>query len=96
MTVTEMLDSVQFVVNEQGKRTAVILDIETWQQLLQWATAQEASTATRPEAGTLPPPIGKLEELQADFWPEDESVDAFIAATRQWRQEDAAWHRELP
>ena len=30
-------------------------------------------------------PIGDPQELLGDFWPEDESVDDFIAAVREWR-----------
>lgn len=36
------------------------------------------------EQGTRPL---KFEEMLGDFWPEDESVDDFIAAVRQWRSE---------
>lgn len=32
-------------------------------------------------------PLGNLNELAGDFWPEDESVDDFIAAVREWRRE---------
>lgn len=34
MTVTEILQSVQFIVGQEGKPTAVVLDIETWEALL--------------------------------------------------------------
>lgn len=30
-------------------------------------------------------PITDISELAGDFWPEDESVDEFIAAVRSWR-----------
>jgi hypothetical protein len=33
-------------------------------------------------------PIGDIDELVADFWPEDESIDDFIAAVRRWRDEE--------
>ena len=32
-------------------------------------------------------PIANPADLVADFWPEDESNDDFIAAVRQWRHE---------
>jgi hypothetical protein len=32
-------------------------------------------------------PVTNLDDLFGDFWPEDESVDEFIAAVRQWRRE---------
>lgn len=34
MTVPEMLQSVQFVVGQDGRPTAVILDMETWKAIL--------------------------------------------------------------
>lgn len=39
--------------------------------------------------------VQRLEDLYGDFWPEDESVDDFINAVRQWRDEDADLHRDL-
>ncbi|MHC4252674.1 MAG: hypothetical protein ACYS9X_26450 [Planctomycetota bacterium] len=32
-------------------------------------------------------PITDLKLLRADFWPEDETADEFIAAVREWRRE---------
>ena len=37
-------------------------------------------------------PIGDIDELVADFWPEDESVEDFMAAVRRWRNEGS--HRQ--
>jgi hypothetical protein len=34
MGVTELLQSVQFVVDHEGKRKAVQVDLETWEELL--------------------------------------------------------------
>jgi hypothetical protein len=31
-------------------------------------------------------PIASIDDLRADFWPEDESIDDFIAAVREWRR----------
>jgi len=31
-------------------------------------------------------PIASLDDLRADFWPEDESIDDFLAAVREWRR----------
>jgi hypothetical protein len=39
-------------------------------------------------------PVERFEDLLGDFWPEDESIDDFIAAVRHWRDEDRP--RELP
>ncbi len=35
-------------------------------------------------------PVERLEDLLGDFWPEDESIDDFIAAVRRWRREGDA------
>ena len=32
-------------------------------------------------------PLQRLEDLRADFWPEDETADQIIAAVRKWRRE---------
>lgn len=32
-------------------------------------------------------PISDFDSLFGDFWPEDESIDAFIATIREWRTE---------
>ncbi len=32
-------------------------------------------------------PINDIEKLYGDFWPEDESVDDFIAAMKAWDKE---------
>jgi hypothetical protein len=32
-------------------------------------------------------PIADPKELRGDFWPEDESIDEFIATIRRWRRE---------
>lgn len=31
-------------------------------------------------------PITNVSELKADFWPEDETADEFIATIREWRK----------
>ena len=33
-------------------------------------------------------PFRSVEELKADFWPEDESIDDFIETIHRWREED--------
>ena len=32
-------------------------------------------------------PIEKAEDLLGDFWPEDEDIEDFLAALREWRSE---------
>jgi hypothetical protein len=39
-------------------------------------------------------PVEKFEDLLGDFWPENESIDDFIATVRQWRAEELP--RNLP
>jgi hypothetical protein len=34
-------------------------------------------------------PVERFEDLLGDFWPEDESVDEFLEARRQWQREGA-------
>ena len=36
MTVTEALKSVQFVVDNEGQHTAVLLNIHAWEALISW------------------------------------------------------------
>ena len=36
MTVIEALKSAQFVVDTSGRQTAVLLDIQSWEALLNW------------------------------------------------------------
>lgn len=37
-------------------------------------------------------PIRDIDELVADFWPEDESVEDFTGAVRRWRGEGSRRH----
>jgi len=34
-------------------------------------------------------PVANIDELYGTFWPEDESVDDFIAAMKEWDREGA-------
>jgi hypothetical protein len=36
MAIVEALQSAQFVVNDQGQRTAVLMDIQAWNTLIEW------------------------------------------------------------
>lgn len=36
MTIVDALQSAQFVVNDEGKRTAVLMDIKAWEQMIDW------------------------------------------------------------
>ncbi len=33
-------------------------------------------------------PISSMDELLGDFWPEEDSIDDFLAAVREWRRGD--------
>jgi len=33
-------------------------------------------------------PVADIRELMGDFWPEDESIDDFLAALHKWRGHD--------
>ena len=91
MTGKDILQSAQFVIDTDGKPTAALLDIESWQQLIAWIKAME-SKSVDPTAQV--PPLQSLEELWGNFWPDDESIDDFISTVRQWRQEDLTLHRD--
>jgi len=41
-------------------------------------------------------PIRSIEDLQGDFWPEEESVDEFLAWVRSIRQQDNSEQRSEP
>ena len=76
---TDVKDTLMSVVNE--------LSVDHMKQVLEFAlfvkarqTQQLYSNAARP--------VQRLEDLWADFWPEDESVDNFVDAVRRWRRED--------
>ena len=32
-------------------------------------------------------PIGNIDDLTADFWPEEDSIDDFLATLRKWRRQ---------
>lgn len=87
MTIQKTLRRVQYVVNEQGERTAVFLPFEDWETLVAWLNEQSEDE--------MPEPVQSLDELWGDFWPEDESVDDFIDTVRQWRKDDIALHMLL-
>ena len=47
MAIVDVLRSAQFVVNEQGQRTAALLDISAWEVLVDWVeSATDIKIAT--------------------------------------------------
>ena len=95
MTVTEILRSVRFVVDPQGRPMAAMLDIEAWQELMAWIKDVEDVMVPPTSQPENVKPVESLEELWGDFWPEDETVDDFIDAVRRWRRDDLTLHEEL-
>lgn len=51
------------------------------------AQARNELEALAEEQGVSP--VADAGDLVGDFWPEDESVDEFVAAVREWRDDDA-------
>jgi hypothetical protein len=41
-------------------------------------------------------PISDLDELSTGVWPDDESVDEFLAARRRWRADGTAGPEDKP
>ena len=76
MTVDEMLSRVQFVVDQQGQTTGVLLSIEIWQALLVWLEELENKEDKRLLRERLP--AGRFSEAPGMFrWDKvrAESVD---------------------
>lgn len=63
------------------------------QQTPEPSEAQRRLMKLAEEQGVKPLDFDAL-RAKADFWPEDESVDDFIAAVQEWRSEGG--ERELP
>ena len=57
-----------------------------------WQTKSLEELATEQDVS----PVATPEELKADFWPEDESCDEFIATVREWRREGVRDRRASP
>jgi len=79
MSTLEILKSVQFVVNREGKPAAVQLDIEAWELLLDWLEDledREIATEVLPRLREEPGKVGALrwEDVRAEWdLPETES-----------------------
>ena len=76
--VMEVLDFARFINARQNAQTEALSgDLWKGKSVAELAAEQDV------------PPISQ-ESYQSDFWPQDESVDDFLAAVRQWRQESLA------
>lgn len=80
MTVIDALKSAQYVVDQQGHRTAVLLTMQSWQSLVQWIedmadvhlaaealTALQAANGRAEQAGWL-----AWDEIRQEWGEEDE------------------------
>ena len=75
MTIVDALQSAQFVVNDEGKRTAVLMDIHAWEKLVDWLeTVIDTKIATQTlaeleSAGGRPQQAGWLawEDIREDW-----------------------------
>ena len=72
MNTTEMLSTVRFVVDPDGRPTAVQISIEAWNTLLDWLEEADDRALVRelvPKLRTGPKPSGALswEELRPEW-----------------------------
>ena len=80
MAIGESLKSVQFLVNQNGQRTGVVLDIHDWEQLVNWIeNIIDIDIATQAlqelkQAGGRPAQAGWLawEDIQEEWDGEEE------------------------
>ena len=69
-------------------KAAAALRGETVSGVVQEALAEYVAEGIEPQESRAGQPIQDLDDLRAQFWPEDEPVDDFIAAVREWRHHD--------
>ena len=59
------------------------------------ALAECVAEGTEPQESRAGQPIQDLDDLRrAQFWPEDEPVDDFVAAVHEWRHRDRQFQDE--
>jgi hypothetical protein len=83
MMTGEALKSIQFVVDDKGQRTAVLLDIRAWERLIQWIeTVTDTKIAVQAlqelqQAGGRPEQAGWLawEEIR-EVWGDEEEIES--------------------
>ena len=86
MTIVEALQSVQFVVDNQGKRQAILLNIQAWEALIKWIEdvtdskiALQALSELQ-EAGGRPQQAGWLDWKDIrEEWGDEEEVETETA-----------------
>ncbi len=80
-------------LRRKAKATAALRG-ETVSGVVQEALAQYVAEGVEPQESRAGQPIQDLDDLRAQFWPEDEPVDDFIAAVREWRHHDTQFWDE--
>ena len=80
--VTKLTVNMPDTLRRQAKSTASLRG-ESVSDVVREALELYVAQETR-----VPEPVQDLADLQADFWPEDETADDLIAAVREWRQHD--------
>lgn len=96
-------EETEIILQRDGKPTTVVLSFQRYQALQrelealrQGARPDIARAAAEFREGVSleelvrrkgVKPVESLEALQADFWPEEESVDEFVEQVRRWRDE---------
>jgi hypothetical protein len=85
VTLEKVLEDARSLAPDEQQRLVELLAAEPPE--IQPAATIEQLMA---EQGTRPL---SFDEMLGDFWPEDESVDDFITALREWRSE--SWQRSL-
>jgi hypothetical protein len=65
MTIAEILESVQFVVNPNGEKSAVMLDLDVWEEIVSMLEdledAEELKQAKMVNEETIPWDVAKKE-----------------------------------
>lgn len=82
MTIIEALKSAQFVVNNEGQQTGVLLDIQSWEALIDWIEIiSDTKIATQALAqleagGGRPQQAGWLDWNDiSEAWSDEEEVE---------------------
>ena len=89
MAIREVLESARFVVDHKGHRTGVLLDIQTWETLLNWVeTIADTKIAIQAlnelqAAGGRPQQAGWLnwDEIRGEWGEEEASASTLTTTT---------------
>jgi len=75
-------------------KAAAALRGETVSDVVREALAEYIAEGTEAQECRAGQPIQELDDLRAQFWPEDEPVDDFVSAVREWRHRDTQFQGE--